>query len=288
MYVILNPVAGSGKVQKVQERIVSSIKKIDPDAEFVKTISPGDATHLSKVGIKKGHTTFIGAGGDGTIHEIINGIQGEKIQLGIVPCGNNNLIAKALRIPMNIDQATGLFSRPHVSAIDIGCIGQKHFIMSTGFGLEVEIASEAMRKQRSLTEKLWKQVKPYLEHVEPMSVKMYVDDTFLVTMNTLSCSIVNATTYHQVNIGMNSFDASDGKLHIIAFSPDKKENLAPKLLSGKVFDLDDVRVTQFKAHKVHILYPEDIPLHADGEILRQTTPIDVTIKPKAQLMITGL
>jgi YegS/Rv2252/BmrU family lipid kinase len=285
MYVILNPVAGSGKVQKLQERIVASIKSIDPEAEFVKTISPGDATHLSKVGIKKGHQFFVCAGGDGTINEIVNGIIGHDIKLGIVPCGQNNYIANTLNIPSKVEQAVKLFSRPHDIAVDVGMIGQKCFLMSTGFGMEVEIASEAYNSHKTMAQSMWKQVKPYLEQTRLMRVKLYVDDQFLVTMDTISCSIVNMTTYHQKNIIDGNFNFTDNKLHVVAFSPKNKEHLAAKLLSGKQYAVSDMRITQFTAKKIHILYPEDVPLHADGEILRQTTPIEISLHAQKQHIV---
>lgn len=288
MYVILNPVAGFGKVQKLQEKIVALIKKVAPEADFVKTISPGDAVHLANVGVKKGHNQFICVGGDGTVHEIINGLGDANITLGIIPVGTKNHIAKSLNIPMRIEDAAELLIRPSVSKIDIGEIGQKRFIMTAGFGLEVEIASKALSRDNTIMKKAWSSLKPYFESLKPFQVKLYIDDQFIINMKLLSCSLVNLTSFHAKCVPSINFDPRDGKLHFIAFSPRGKENLMPRLLANNTFDIDDVRLTQFKAKKIHILYPEDIPLHADGEIIRQTTPIEIGICKHKQSIITGL
>jgi len=288
MYVILNPVAGFGKVHKHQEKIVQLIKNIAPEADFVKTISPGDAVHLVNVGIKKGHDKIICVGGDGTIHEIINGIGDAEITLGIIPTGVKNTIARALKIPIKIEEAAELLIRPKISKIDIGKVGTHHFIMTAGFGLEVEMASKALAPEKTMIKKAMATMKPYFEAVKPFQVKLYIDNEFIVNMHLLSCSLVNLTSFHAKCLPGISFDPQDGKLHFIAFSPKKKENLMPKLLANSSFELDDVRVTQFKASSIHILFPEDIPLHADGEIIRQTTPIEVSIEQHKQAIITGL
>ena len=288
MFVILNPVAGFGKVHKYQEKIVQLIKNISPEAEFAKTISPGDAVHLVNVGVKKGHDKIICVGGDGTVHEIINGLGNSEVTLGIIPAGTKNTIARSLKIPIKIEEAIKLLIRPRISRIDIGKVGNHYFILTAGFGLEVEMASKALVQEKTILKKAIASMKPYFDTVKPFRVKLYIDNEFIINMTLLSCSLVNLTSFHAKCLPDITFDPQDGKLHFIAFSPKNKENLMPKLLSNSSFALDDVRVTQFKASNIHILFPEDIPIHADGEIIRKTTPIEVSIEQHKQAIITGL
>src|SRR5207248_5702111 len=71
MCVIFNPAAGRGQAFR---RIESLRRTLGPRAEFVPTRGPGDAEELACAAAARGFTIVAAAGGDGTVHEVANGL----------------------------------------------------------------------------------------------------------------------------------------------------------------------------------------------------------------------
>ena len=98
--VIYNPVAGRGRVKKHWPEVQQGL--IDAGIEFdvAATSAPLDAVRLAEKAATK-YSTVIAVGGDGTVHEVVNGLlrasnEGETITLGVVPLGNGDDFAKMI------------------------------------------------------------------------------------------------------------------------------------------------------------------------------------------------
>ena len=98
--VIYNPIAGRGRVKKhwpeVQQGLVDAGIEFDVNA----TSAPLEAVTLAEKAATK-YSTVIAVGGDGTVHEVVNGLlrasrEGETITLGVVPLGNGDDFAKMI------------------------------------------------------------------------------------------------------------------------------------------------------------------------------------------------
>ncbi|NJN78615.1 MAG: acylglycerol kinase family protein [Saprospiraceae bacterium] len=76
--VIINPTAGSGKAQKRKNEILEKLKNADIPHEVVVTERKGHAMELSKTAVEQGFRKIIVIGGDGSNHEVMNGIMQQK------------------------------------------------------------------------------------------------------------------------------------------------------------------------------------------------------------------
>src|SRR4030042_5207470 len=74
MKVIVNPAAGAGKTAKKWPQIMVLLKSLGLDFEHDVTEAPGHAIELAKSAAKKGDEIVVSVGGDGTLHEIVNGL----------------------------------------------------------------------------------------------------------------------------------------------------------------------------------------------------------------------
>ena len=73
MLVIYNPAAGRGRVQAEWAQVEHSLRDAGVDFDAVATSAPLDAMRLAREAPRK-YTTVISVGGDGTLHEIVNGL----------------------------------------------------------------------------------------------------------------------------------------------------------------------------------------------------------------------
>ena len=90
---IANPRAGKGAVERSLPAVRRVIEGFELDYDLVKTEAPGHATELARRAILEGCRFIVAMGGDGTVHEVVNGMMGEQgplddtSVLGVIPSG---------------------------------------------------------------------------------------------------------------------------------------------------------------------------------------------------------
>lgn len=136
--IILNPIAGGKKGKKIKKALAKieqrlAERKVEYKLHF--TEYKGHGTALTKEIIQNGATDVIVMGGDGTLHEVINGFADfDRVNLGLIPCGTGNDFASALKLPKDPVKAldlildgtpkyTDYFQLPTVRGINIVCMG---------------------------------------------------------------------------------------------------------------------------------------------------------------------
>lgn len=114
---IINPIAGNDDKQKIFSRIKSTFRLIDDEMIIEETKQPGDAMRISREYASKygDKCVIVSCGGDGTVHEIANGLASTDTPLMILPLGTGNDFAKKVygtkKINVeNVIKAFGLYS----------------------------------------------------------------------------------------------------------------------------------------------------------------------------------
>src|SRR5205823_12905162 len=118
--VIYNPAAGRGRMRRLIRRLGGDV---GGRYEFRPTAGPGDGAAQAESAIAAGHTTIIAAGGDGTVHEVANGILRAgrpEVVLGVWPAGSANDYAFALNLPADWPLRRDWHRRLAVVRADVG------------------------------------------------------------------------------------------------------------------------------------------------------------------------
>lgn len=127
-FVIVNPTSGNGAAKKKWNLIYNELINQQFKFEFEFTKYEKHSLKLLQNAIDKGFTKFICVGGDGTLHNMVNGILSltskntSKIKLGIIPIGTGNDWVKSYGISKNISSAIQTIKNQHTIAQDIGVI----------------------------------------------------------------------------------------------------------------------------------------------------------------------
>src|SRR5438105_14970958 len=118
---LYNPHSGRRRKQRVQdvEAAASVLRAAGIELDISPTRAASDAAAQVHAAIRDGFDTIIACGGDGTIHDVLQGLAGQDAALGVIPLGTANALAHDLRIPMNTRAAAQalLTSRPRRVAV---------------------------------------------------------------------------------------------------------------------------------------------------------------------------
>jgi diacylglycerol kinase (ATP) len=143
---IMNPASGlsmlainAGTPQEHETAIVTALQVhgIEPEVRYTTLEDPGRG--LARQAAAEGADVVIAAGGDGTVHEVANGLVGTKSALGIIPMGTMNNLARSLNIPATIDEACAVIAGGETHSIDVGKINDHFFTEVAGIGLEAAL-----------------------------------------------------------------------------------------------------------------------------------------------------
>lgn len=277
-YAILNPVAGKGKLAQIESKLKQVFDRLGIEGEMVKTISPGDAGHLARIGIKKGYSHFLCLGGDGTLFEIINGVQDAPITIGIIPLGENNLFARSLECDKYtwenlLEQYTAV---PRTIAVDIGKINNYFFLTSAGFGLSVDNLIETQDKNSTRIKKpsFFKNLSRFYKNPEPVETVLLIDKTYTITLKAFDVQITNSNYffYHDTRIPIS---AHDRLLDLITIDNSISSIEARKIKQSREIK-SDIQLSHIPSKYIVIQKPQHLIVQIDGELLEAEAPLICT------------
>ena len=146
---IANPISGKGKAKTVAEQACTALTVAGHNGEMRLTTDTGDATRFAQEAVSSGIRRVIACGGDGTLHEIVNGIATvPDVSLGIIPCGRGNDLATAVGIPRKPQHAIETLLTGEIKHIDLGRVrsekdSEHYFTTITTCGYDTEVSRRA-------------------------------------------------------------------------------------------------------------------------------------------------
>ena len=294
--VIYNPFAGRGRGRKL---IAATRAWAGPDAEFRETREPGHGIELAVAAAREGFARVVAAGGDGTVHEVANGLLRSGtagVRFGVWPIGSSNDYAAALNVKTWWERrGRGVALKP--TPVDVGRVfsGARslYFVNCLGIGFNgmVALESRKIRSLRGIPLYASAFVKAMLWHYQAPTLSVRYDDTEL-TLPTLAAT---------VNVGVREGgfpvtpDAAldDGLFDYLHVADAKRWELArylPALIAGNL-PKDHPKIRMGRCRRVSVKGETPLCVHADGEFFSKpadaVTALEVELLPKKLLVEMG-
>ena len=291
-YVVLNPVAGVSEPRTVRERIESALQANGFPFEIYETTGSKDENIKQVVdeAVNRGCKLFISAGGDGTLSSVIDGLVGSDIPLLIIPTGTWNALARALDIPLQVDQAIDLLFQPHrIQAIDAMQVGQNYFVLSVSAGIGALAIKDVERKDKRRLGKLADLRKAIGELLEFRAYPFEVTiDGMLARFRASELMVANASILGLKALRLDpNIRMDDGKLNvcrIYANTLGEYLKLGLSMLRGdRERNWNMLCVEAFREVEIHSR--NRLPVQGDGEVIGHL-PVTVRLRPKAIQVIT--
>ena len=291
-YVVLNPVAGVSEPGNVREKIESALQTREIPVEVYETTGQKDENirQLVRDAVRRGFRLFISAGGDGTLSSVLDGLVGTEIPLVIIPTGTWNALARALDIPLQIDQAIDLLFQEHkIQTIDAMDVGGNYFVLSVSAGIGALAMKDVEREDKRRLGKFADLRKAIAELLEFRAYHFEVKiDGKITNFRAAELMVANTSILGIKALQLDpSIRMDDGKLNVCRIYAN---NITDYLKLGiSMFRGDQKRnwnvLCVETLHEVEIRCRERLPAQGDGEVIGQL-PITVKIRPKAIQVVT--
>jgi len=137
---IANPIAGRGAGERELRRIEPSLRSRGIDLEVAVTSQAGDA-QAAAASRAEDHEAVLVIGGDGTLNEVVNGLEADR-PVAIYPIGTGNVLAKELGLPRSIVRFCNMVQGGREHVVDIATIGDRRFVSMAGAGFDADVAAD--------------------------------------------------------------------------------------------------------------------------------------------------
>ncbi len=140
--IVFNPTAGLRRAARLW-RVLDVLSANGCRLELTETRHAGHARELAREAAARGVELIVAAGGDGTIAEIANGLNGAGVQLGVIPLGTANVLAHELGLPFAPREVAAALAFRRTRLIwpgeAHGATGARAFVQMLGVGFDASV-----------------------------------------------------------------------------------------------------------------------------------------------------
>lgn len=296
--VIVNPHAGKSHVAKEIPELERNLRSRGLAYRLLQTEGRGDATRLAREALEAGGRFVVAVGGDGTVHEVVNGMldpDGRPLVdgavLGVVAAGSGCDFIRTFGLPGDATRACAHLTGDNTYPLDIGRVvsttpageASRFFVNIAEAGLGAAVAARAERMSPRLGQSkyflgFWLTLPRFRLATVRIQAdrKTYEGPAYMVVVG-------NGQYYGGgMKISPRSYPG-DGVLDVLVFKGPKSDSftMLPKIYRGEHLPHDHVEEFRVK-NELMIEADRPLPIEADGEILGATTArFEVLAQPLA-------
>lgn len=279
LYLIVNELHLKGKAAKKLDEATSVFGRAGLEYEILKTTHPGHAAEYVREITASHGNTIVAMGGDGTLHEILNGyVNFEDNPLGLIPFGTGNDFAGAAGIPRDVKAAAEIIAFRAPSDVDfIQLSSGLRSLNAVGMGLDVEVLKRTYAGKHHGKSKYFRSLLATLFKFKSIGFSVEYNGKTEKHYG-LIAALGNGRT---IGGGIKLFPEAgidDGRLDLIMVDYISRIKLFAallKLMRGKVNKVKEATVAKVKAAKFTMDDPE-FTIQAEGE-LYENVPIEAEI-----------
>jgi YegS/Rv2252/BmrU family lipid kinase len=287
---LINPTAGRGSAGRRLPRIVGLLEAASVDADVIESTALGDIEEQARELARGGCREIIVAGGDGSVHEAVNGIasSGGNTALGVIPTGTGNDFAKAASITLDWEAATRLLAQRIVDGaghrnIDLGRMNDRYFANGAGIGLDAKVTKIARSYHLPIGDLVYLLAifRTMLHDIATPEIRIESDGLEWdgpLTLANISNGPWIGGMFHIAPMASND----DGQLELLIAAPVSRlriMRLLPLLMSGE--HMREAEIHHSPVRRVRLVASQPVPSHLDGEVQPMQSEFEIEILPGA-------
>lgn len=141
-FVVINPASGGGAARRRWPRLARELEDRGLRFRACESESPGHACALARDAVESGARRLLAVGGDGTLHELVNGLRGQQrvppaeVTVAVAPLGSGNDWARAHGMPRDPARLADAMAADRARPVDLGlatCAGPGGQVRTVAF-----------------------------------------------------------------------------------------------------------------------------------------------------------
>jgi diacylglycerol kinase (ATP) len=271
---IYNGNAGKKNVLDILNQTVGVISACCKELTIVATKEKGDAERICS---EKGSSfdLVIILGGDGTVHECINGLSPllKRPKVAVLPGGTCNDFSRSLNIPQNLEQAAELIFEGSVQNVDVVKEGENYFVNFWGTGLITDASENINDAIKGVLGRISYFISAIqtIQNAEPFNVKLTIDEE-IIEEQAVMVLVANGRFIGTNELPLPSLELDDGLVDLFVVK-EAGFQLFKELLTVKgsgVVDEKNQDIQHYQGKSLKIETEEVQKVDMDGEVYSNT------------------
>lgn len=282
---ILNPMADMGRAWKVANDLRPIAREFKGDIRWSGTVYPTHAVELARQAAEEGCDLVVAMGGDGTAHEVMNGLMRVPAErrpvMAVVPIGSGNDFAYSIGVTQKSAHALAhALAAEKIEAVDIGKMTDEHGhveyfnnTLGIGFDAVVTIRSHKLPIVKGFLMYLTAVIQTILLNHNPAHITVeteserWEDRLLMLTL----CNGPREGGGFMLSPGSKNDDGKMETVAVTAVSRAMMFRLVPEFMKGTHMRFKQVRMGEFK--RLSLTSDQPLYIHADGEFSPVLEPI---------------
>jgi len=288
----INPISGVRNKKKLEEKIVSKCMAEGALHEILYTNKEGNYDYLPQKVSDNQVTDVIICGGDGSISPIVSHLLNISVNIGIIPLGSGNGLARSAGISPNLNRSLNIVFTGTPKYVDAFLVNNKLGCQITGFGFDALIAGEfAKERKRGLSTYTQLAVKNFLK-ARTYEFEISADN-LQINLRAFIVCVSNANQFgNNLKIAPRA-SLQDGLLDLVILKQTSKMSILVSFVNHLIFGkkISDIpkagrkHILYFNTSEVTILNRDMAPIHIDGDPVDPMEKFDIKILPSAYKLI---
>lgn len=273
--VIANPVAGRGRGERTARELERALLGHGVAAELALTRGPGGARTLAAGA--RDVDLVAAVGGDGTLGEVLQGLPSAALPVGLLPCGTGNVLAGALRLPLDPGRAAEAFLAGRIQELDVARVGTRLSHLVVGIGFDARAVQEVEARRRGpITKRVYAgALLRAFRHHRPVPLRVWVDGRELAGTAGMVW-VANTPKYAGVLRVARDTRLDDGWWEVYLFPTGRLGELLRAAARGLFASLPGGPIRMLRARSVRIEACEPVPYQVDGDS-GGVTPVEIEL-----------
>lgn len=290
----INPISGAGRKNSLEKKIKIHCEKYQASFEIMHTNREGDYHFLPEKIEKNGITDVVICGGDGSVGPVVSHLLKVSVNIGIIPLGSGNGLARTAGIPNSINGALKNIFTGKAKPTDAFLVNGKLGCQITGLGYDAYIAKlfseerkRGLRTYTKLAVNNFFKVRTYPFEIEWEGGNHLKTEAFILCVS-------NANQFgNNLKIAPRA-SLEDGALDVVILRKSPKVRILSAFVNHLLFakksnlqhsKSEKRKIYYFNTKSITIRNPELAPAHTDGEPLVPQPIYEISILPSAYLLI---
>ncbi|WP_291911711.1 diacylglycerol kinase family protein [Chitinophaga sp. CB10] len=285
---IINRKAGTDRQKRLDGAIARHFPANAYNVEITHLAYLGHGKDLAEEAVKNGVHTVVAVGGDGSINEIAQGLVGSNTALAIIPLGSGNGLARALKIPLDVNKAMQLIVADQQQAMDVGYANEHLFLSNAGVGFDALVAEEFRHTTKRGLYGYAKLVIQRFNSYQPDAYTIHIDGNRLQEKAFL-LTVANGNQFgYEFKLAPNA-SVFDGMLDLCIMPPVKFLDLIPVSLHSLRGNIDKTRYLKHYTGKTITIAGNSLQfLQVDGDAVPFTgNEVKLRVQEKAIRVIVN-
>lgn len=277
---IANPISGRGRARPATESLAAHLGAAGTQVRVAYTGQEGDARRMAAE-LAADVDRIVVVGGDGTVNEVVSGLERRDVALAVLPMGTANLLATAIGARRNPAGTAALLRDGRILRLDTARVGDRRCFAVAGVGFDAEVTRRLEENRRGPITKL-SYLRPSLRalrHFRPTPLAVEVDGR-LITENAAWVAVCNVRPYAAYFRFTPDADPTDGQLDLCILNGHRRRDLLRLFLRALVRRRGGSPVASYpRGERIRIVSRgAPVPYQLDGDTVGET-PLEITIEP---------